>query len=145
MNKDLTALLESHARFVEISGNVQKTYEEHRNNIARLREFIEVEDLVCNRLLEQIHTHLFVRRLIESTVTLKLKSGEVYSLTDGRRYIALRKDPDTYLLFDEETGFYSPAVYEITVWGDVVPRFDSNNPWNIEELTSTAEVYFPQP
>lgn len=144
MNKTLSGLQESYARFLEIGQSFQQTYQRHKDNIATLREFIEVEDLVCDELLEQIHNYFRVRRLIESTATLELKSGAIYELPDGKRFIALRKDSDAYLLYDEETGLYSPAAYEITAWGDLVPRVDGAKPSRIDELTSTSEVYFPQ-
>src|ERR1044072_139444 len=115
MNNDLSALEKSH----ELNGFFQQIYRRHKQNIANAREFIEVEDLICDQLLEQIHNYFIVQRLVLSTATLNLRSGEIYSLPDGTRYIALRNGADNYLLYAEEAGFRFPPGYEITAGGAV--------------------------
>lgn len=144
MNKALSNLEKFQAHFLQMKEDFQKSYEHHRQYLAQVQDFLEVEELICHELLEQIHMHLLVERLVLSIETLRLKSGEVYGLPDGTHYIALRKCAGSYLLYARETGFKVAALYEVNEWGTVVPRFNEGKAWRVEELTPTSEIYFPQ-
>ena len=49
MNKDLNPLQAYQSHFLQGNEHFHQAYELHIQNIAQVREFLEAEDLICNK------------------------------------------------------------------------------------------------